>query len=92
MAGPMARNVSDLIFAAKGMYKIAQTNRDTGYMMRQRVMPIPWKEDVELPKKLKIGYFVEEGSVKVSPLSHALNLTHGVDESGVQESSGDMRR
>jgi len=34
-------------------------------MMRQRVLPIPWKE-VELPKKMKIGCFTEEGSVKVS--------------------------
>ena len=64
MAGPMARNVSDLIFAAKGMYSIAQEKRAEGYMMRQRVLPIPWKE-IELPKKMKIGCFIEEGSVKV---------------------------
>ena len=67
MAGPMARNVSDLEFAAKGMYSIAQEKRDEGYMMRQRVLPIPWRE-VELPRKMKIGYFIEEGSVKVCPL------------------------
>lgn len=60
----MARNVSDLTFAARGMYSIAQQTRDEGYMMRQRIMPVPWKE-VELPKKLKIGYFIEEGCVKV---------------------------
>ena len=65
MAGPMARNVSDLTFAARGMYSIAQKQRDEGYMMRQRVLPIPWKE-VELPQKMKIGYVIEEGSVKVS--------------------------
>ena len=64
MAGPMARNVSDLTFAARGMYSIAQRQRDEGYMMRQRIMPVPWQE-VELPKKLKIGYFIEEGCVKV---------------------------
>lgn len=62
----MARNVSDLTFAAKGMYSIAQTQRDKGYMMRQRVLPIPWRDNVELPKKLKIGHFIEEGSVKVN--------------------------
>ena len=66
MAGPMARNVSDLTFAAKGMYTIAQEQRDEGYMMRQRVLPIPWRE-VELPRKMKIGYLIEEGSVKVRP-------------------------
>jgi hypothetical protein len=64
MAGPMARNVTDLKFAAKGMYSIAQEKRDEGYMMRQRVLPIPWRE-IELPRKMKIGYFIEEGSVKV---------------------------
>ena len=63
----MARNVADLTFAAKGMYFIAQERRDEGYMMRQRVLPIPWRE-VELPRKMKIGYFIEEGSVKVGPL------------------------
>lgn len=60
----MARNVSDLKFAARGMYSIAQQMRDEGYMMRQRIIPVPWHE-VELPKKLKIGYFIEEGCVKV---------------------------
>jgi Asp-tRNA(Asn)/Glu-tRNA(Gln) amidotransferase A subunit family amidase len=64
MAGPMARNVSDLTFAAEGMYSIARQKRDEGYMMRQRVLPIPWRK-VELPRKMKIGYFIEEGSVKV---------------------------
>lgn len=64
MSGPMARNVSDLIFAAEGMYTIAQTQRDEGYMMRQRIMPIPWQMP-ELPRKLKVGYFIEEGCVKV---------------------------
>jgi len=66
MAGPMARNISDLTFAAKGMYSVAQEKRDEGYMMRQRVLPIPWRE-IEIPKKMKIGYFIEEGSVKVWP-------------------------
>jgi hypothetical protein len=61
----MARNVSDLIFAAEGMYTAAQKQRDEGYMMRQRVMPIPWQMS-ELPRKLKVGYFIEEGCVKVS--------------------------
>jgi hypothetical protein len=61
----MARTVSDLTFAARGMYTIAQEKRDEGYMMRQRVLPIPWRE-VELPRKMKIGYSIEEGSVKVS--------------------------
>jgi len=65
----MARNVADLTFAAKGMYFIAQERRDEGYMMRQRVLPIPWRE-VELPRKMKIGYFIEEGSVKVCPMKY----------------------
>jgi len=69
----MARNVSDLTFAAKGMYSVAQEKRDEGYMMRQRVLPIPWRE-VELPRKMKIGYFIEEGSVKVCPFASFLSL------------------
>ena len=73
MAGPMARNVSDLTFAARGMYSIAQEKRDEGYMMRQRVLPIPWRE-VESPRKMKIGYFIEEGSVKVCPFASFLYL------------------
>lgn len=78
----MARNVSDLIFAAKGMYSIAQAQRDEGYMMRQRVLPIPWQEEVKLRKKLKIGYFIEEGSVKVFPsLGARVQLME--DESGL---------
>jgi hypothetical protein len=77
MAGPMAKNVSDLTFAARGMYTIAQKQRDEGYMIRQRVLPIPWKE-VDLPKKMKIGYFIEEGSVKVcSPNSIRQERTEG---------------
>jgi len=69
MAGPMARTVSDLIFGAKGMYTIAQEKREEGYMMRQRVLPIPWKEEeLKMKKKMKIGYFIDEGSVKVCSL------------------------
>jgi hypothetical protein len=73
MAGPMARTVSDLTFAARGMYTIAQEKRDEGYMMRQRVLPIPWRA-IELPRKMKIGYFIEEGSVKVCPFASFLSI------------------
>ena len=68
MAGPMARTVPDLIFGAKGMYTIAQEKREEGYMIRQRVLPIPWKEEeLKVKKKMKVGYFIDEGSVKVCP-------------------------
>lgn len=80
MSGPMARNVADLTFAAKGLWTIAQEKRDEGYMMRQRVMPIPWRE-VEHPKKLKIGYFIDEGCVKVClPTPTSPSHVHGSDQ------------
>lgn len=64
MLGPMARNVSDLTFISKGIYELAQAERETGNMLRQRVMPVPWR-DVELPKKLKVGYWIDDGAFKV---------------------------
>jgi hypothetical protein len=62
----MARTVSDLIYGAKGMYTIAQQRREEGYMIRQRILPISWNDEaMKVGKKLKIGYFIEEGAVKV---------------------------
>jgi len=58
------------------MYSIAQEKRDEGYMMRQRVLPIPWNDDkTKLGGKMKIGYFIEEGSVKVDPSSSVVSLS-----------------
>jgi len=36
-----------------------------GEMVGEKIMPIPWR-DIQLPAKLKIGYFTEMGGVKVS--------------------------
>jgi Asp-tRNA(Asn)/Glu-tRNA(Gln) amidotransferase A subunit family amidase len=61
----MARNVSDLTFVSEGIYSSAQAEREKGKMVRQRIMPVPWRE-VDLPKRLKVGYWIEDGSFKVS--------------------------
>jgi len=64
--GPMARNVADLTFEAKVLHTTCYDMRDTGTMMRERILPIPWRE-VKLPEKLKIGYFIEADVFKTSP-------------------------
>jgi hypothetical protein len=58
----MARNVEDLAFAAGAMSRLIQgSRRECG---GETLIPLEWK-DVELPKRLKIGYWMEDGAVKV---------------------------
>lgn len=61
----MGRTVADLTFASKTMVDLATASgADRG---RERIMPILWRE-VELPRRLRVGYFVECGGVKVGKL------------------------
>ena len=59
----MARDVADLTFASKTMINLAQD--PASGLASKNILPIPWR-DVELPRKLKIGYFFEMGGLKVS--------------------------
>ncbi|KAK8866117.1 hypothetical protein IAR55_001268 [Kwoniella newhampshirensis] len=62
MVGPMARNVDDLIFGTRNMIKLALTTS----FMGEQLLPLPW-QDVELPKKLRIGYYTNDNCIKASP-------------------------
>jgi len=75
--GPIARTVADLRFASKTMINLAQD--PASGLAGENIMPIPWR-DVDMPERLKIGYFIETGGVKVR--SHVTsNETLTTDES-----------
>jgi Asp-tRNA(Asn)/Glu-tRNA(Gln) amidotransferase A subunit family amidase len=54
VAGPMGRSVADLVLAARVLFGAPDAQRD--------VAPLPFRE-VELPKKLKLGYYVDGESL-----------------------------
>ena len=58
--GPMGRGVEDLEAAARAV--IGRRGSDKFYFPA----PIPYR-DVQLPKKLKFGYYLMDGLVKASP-------------------------
>lgn len=58
--GPMGRAVEDLEAAARAV--IGRRGGDKFYFPA----PIPYR-DVQLPKKLKFGYYLMDGLVKASP-------------------------
>ena len=58
--GPMGRGVEDLEIAARAV--IGRRGSDKFYFP----VPIPYR-DVQLPKKLKFGYYLMDGLVKASP-------------------------
>lgn len=60
--GPMARSVDDLIFASRTMLTLAQ--RSLVSLNGEQLLPIQWRE-VELPKKLRVGYFTDDHAIKV---------------------------
>lgn len=57
-AGPMARCVEDLEIISRGILGISDDYNE--------VAPTPWK-DAELPKRLRFGYYTDDGFVKASP-------------------------
>lgn len=57
----MARTVADLAFASKTVISLAT---EPGADREERILPIPWRE-VQLPERLRVGYFVQCGGVKV---------------------------
>lgn len=59
----MARSVNDLAFQAKTMITMALEDECQSFKGEQ-LLPIPWQE-LSLPKKLKIGYYTDDGVVKV---------------------------
>ncbi|WWD17676.1 hypothetical protein CI109_102117 [Kwoniella shandongensis] len=64
IVGPMGRNVDDLAFGARNMLTLAQES--TARINGEQLIHMPWKE-VELPKKLRVGYFTEDNCIKASP-------------------------
>jgi hypothetical protein len=58
----MARNVSDLTWAAK---VITDLTTQSGNRGEESLVPVPWRE-VTLPKVLRVGWFTEFGGVKVN--------------------------
>lgn len=69
MSGPLARTVADLTFQSKVVIDcVAEAQYNLG---GEYLLPIPWRP-VELPKKLKFGYYVDDGCI---PVSHRLNFT-----------------
>lgn len=70
VVGPMARSVDDLIFASRIMLSLAQQSSVS--LNGEQLLPIPWRE-VEVPKKLRVGYFTDDHAIKVGdtpPLFH----------------------
>ncbi|KDQ12989.1 hypothetical protein BOTBODRAFT_56307 [Botryobasidium botryosum FD-172 SS1] len=59
VAGPMARSVSDLELACRVVFGSAPPSPFS-------LPPLPYR-DVELPKKLRFGYYTADGYVKASP-------------------------
>ncbi|KAJ8294955.1 Fatty acid amide hydrolase 1 [Rhodotorula toruloides] len=61
--GPMGRSVSDVEALTRVFLdaSIDVSRTETG------VFPMPYRKDVELPKKLKFGYFLTDGFCKASP-------------------------
>jgi hypothetical protein len=69
MVGPMARSSTDLAFAARATIGATVYAYERGaYKFRgEQIVPIPWRHEVlRSERKLRIGYYVEDGAVKVS--------------------------
>lgn len=61
----MARSSADLIFASRTIINATVSAYDQGGVEGEQIVPIPWREELLEPRKLKIGYYVEDGAVKV---------------------------
>ncbi|KZT27863.1 amidase signature enzyme [Neolentinus lepideus HHB14362 ss-1] len=57
-AGPMARTVDEIEVISRGILGVPDAYHT--------IPPTPWK-DVELPKRLRIGYYTDNGFIKASP-------------------------
>ncbi|OCF37665.1 amidase [Kwoniella heveanensis BCC8398] len=64
VVGPMGRTVADLTFASKAMLNLVHTT-DVG-LRGEMLSPLPWQE-VEIPRKLKVGYWTQDHLIKTSP-------------------------
>lgn len=66
---PMARTLTDLDYFLKSIISMKPWEYDYS------VHPIPWKDDLELPKKCKVGVLYDDGVVTPSPAcKRALDL------------------
>lgn len=64
MHGPLARSVTELKYQAKSMTELALQHGSLG----EELIRLPWL-DIQLPKKLKFGFMLEDGCVKVCTIS-----------------------
>lgn len=64
----MARTVDDLIFQSKTMISMA-TEQDGTTFGGEQIIHLRWNE-YAVPKKLKIGWYTEDGAIKVRMPSH----------------------
>ncbi|KAI5475444.1 amidase family protein [Pseudohyphozyma bogoriensis] len=60
--GPMGRSVDDLAIASKVMFDDSVSDK----ARLEGVVPLPFR-DVELPNKLKFGYYLNDGLCRASP-------------------------
>jgi len=58
--GPMGRSVEDVELFTRVLFAATPANNAEG------IAPVPYKE-VELPSKLRIGYYFEDGFIRTSP-------------------------
>ncbi|ODN90188.1 amidase [Cryptococcus wingfieldii CBS 7118] len=64
VVGPMGRTVDDLIFSTRSVFNTI--HEPSTELPGEQLLPIAWRE-VELPKKLKVGYWVDDHAIKASP-------------------------
>lgn len=64
VVGPMARSVDELTFQARSMITATVQEIEQGGFADENVIPLPWREPT-LPKRLRIGYWIDDGAVKV---------------------------
>lgn len=59
--GPMGRSIDDIELATR-----VQCDASVGLARTEGLIPLPYR-DVELPKKLKFGYYLTDGFCRASP-------------------------
>ncbi|WWD09618.1 hypothetical protein V865_007746 [Kwoniella europaea PYCC6329] len=66
MVGPMGRTVDDLIFASRSILDLTHSQVANVGFRGEMLIPLPWKE-VDLPRRLKVGYWTQDHLIKTSP-------------------------
>lgn len=65
VVGPMALTVDELTFSSRvAIQATCQGLHEGTQFQTENVVPIPWREP-SLPAKMRIGYWIDDGAVKV---------------------------